>query len=646
MALVLMIDSPPDLVDYLSREGGTQVVAAHGAVEAHRALLRLGGSVDLVLVGGSKENAMELAERIRVGNPRVHLALVTSEPPTDSELGARPLLGMRCPRLPSSRPRDVLEGVRTLLGSREKRRRGHKAIMEASQMIEALVWPSLRPALNLFLDQTPLPIFILDPRGEIMSANREASLLLEEQEIRQERPPIGLLFPSLRDQVARVWSGDERLGQRHFQLTLREVPDFEAFILVAEDVTDLVEARRQAEAALRRSQLSERQSRRDRDAAIQADRLKTALLANVSHELRTPLASIRGLIDLLRQTPLATTQTDFLESIAQASESLLTVVSDLLDLSSLEAGKLELAEAPFEPRAVLRKLCRIFEIKAQQRGLTFDHTIAVELPQQLVGDSHRWSQMILNFLTNAFKFTKTGGVRLSVLCSPSAGGSAAEVLVRCEVEDTGPGVPEDKLDRLFLPFSQVDSSASRPYGGTGLGLSIVKRLAESMRGRVGMANRSTSGALFWFETRMGTDAEQSPVEATAAPAPPRPDAELVLAEDNPINRKILRLQLEKLGYRVRACEHGQEALSLLAADPCDLVILDCQMPVMDGYEAARRIRAEQGPLARVPIIALTAHAFPGERERCLAAGMSDFLTKPISADELDRAIRRNLGEKS
>jgi signal transduction histidine kinase/HPt (histidine-containing phosphotransfer) domain-containing protein len=380
------------------------------------------------------------------------------------------------------------------------------------------------------------------------------------------------------------------------------------------------------------------------EAANAANRAKSEFLANMSHEIRTPMNAIIGLAHLALKTDLDHRQRDYLTKVSGAAQSLLRIVNDVLDVSKIEAGQLQLEHIRFNVHTVFDDLISIVGHRLAEKGLELRLDIGAELPEHLLGDPLRLSQVLLNLANNAVKFTPRGFVAVHAHVLEHVGD---DVRVRFAVEDSGIGLTAEQAGRLFRPFVQADSSTTRQFGGTGLGLSISKRLVDLMGGEIGVSSEPGRGSTFWFTVRLkrAPASEQAPLAADAAPPPNLRGARILLAEDNPINQQVALELLQGAGARVDVATSGRDAVEAVQARDYDAVLMDLQMPLMDGLQATRAIRARPR-LRDLPIIAMTASVMSGDRDRCLEAGMTDHISKPVSVDQLLGTLARWLPQRA
>ncbi|AGX88495.1 signal transduction histidine kinase [Candidatus Symbiobacter mobilis CR] len=380
-----------------------------------------------------------------------------------------------------------------------------------------------------------------------------------------------------------------------------------------------------------------------KEAAESANRAKSEFLANMSHEIRTPMNVIIGMSRLIRETTLTDEQQEYALILSHSSEILLSLIEDILDFSKIEAGKIELESVDFDLKNFLGKITDILKIKASEKGLTLSCNISPDIPRFLKGDRNRLRQVILNLLNNSVKFTAKGGITITVENENT--NEQNQIILSFSVADTGIGIPQDRLDRMFQPFSQADSSTTRKYGGTGLGLVISKRLVELMGGRILIESEYGKGTTFRFTAKFEQGSKTLDPVCTLNNTTLISDSQfaglrVLLAEDNEFNQRFGLIILKKMGICADAVRNGKKATEAIRQNEYDIILMDVQMPEMDGLEATRIIRGEQ---FKVPIIAMTANATPQDREECIAAGMDDYISKPVEPEKLREVLYRYSG---
>ena len=539
---------------------------------------------------------------------------------------------------------------------------GDHDLLALTHALEQLVQQrqTARELTEQILDQLPIPVFLKDRAGRFVRFNRQF------QEFYQ-RSREQLMGARIEDFTPRAWA-DFTKQEDELAWSTGKMVSSERRVTQIDPPIDLVVNRivitSGGESYLLGFSIDVSEQRAARDAmqravesAQAASRAKSEFLANMSHEIRTPMNGILGMTELVLESNLEPDQRDDIALVKASADALLTIVNDILDFSKIEAGKLDLEEVPFDLRQLVRETARSMQLRAQQQGLALHVEVPPEIPRSMKGDPGRLRQVLINLLGNAIKFTQEGSVTLALALQPDCE-TEDHCAIEFSVRDTGIGIPLEKQKLIFEAFSQVDGSTTRQFGGTGLGLTICRRLVILMQGDIAVQSEPGRGSTFRFTVPLQHCALPLAADETVCElAPPAPGSAVVLlapaapqegggnglrillAEDNPVNQRLALRLLEKMGHRITLVDNGVDALDRTTAGGYDLVLMDVQMPELDGLTATRRIRQwEAANGGHVPIIAMTARAMQGDRERCLEAGMDNYLSKPIDSERLRQLV--------
>lgn len=519
---------------------------------------------------------------------------------------------------------------------------------------------------ELILETAIEGIIGIDWQGSITFVNPSASRMLERDEkelVGQPvqtfiHPPnsendfdftISPIYSALEDGVDHYvnnelfWRKDNKpFPVKYVCVPIKEGREIVGAVLSFENITELKDLEEAAASA--------------REAALESSRLKSEFLANVSHEIRTPMNGILGMTEILLDSDLTASQRKTAETIRSSANALLTIINDILDLSRIESGKLRFETNNFELRDLLENILAFFAQSARAKSIALDYSIDDEISEDFHGDEGRLQQVLINLIGNAIKFTESGSVRLYLIKENE---TDEQTTIRFEVKDTGVGLDENERQRLFQPFSQANNKIGRKHGGTGLGLAISKQIVELMGGQIGVVSEKGKGSTFWFTIKLE---KCSPSELTSNKQTEKElnqfsngllytpqvkenfevvsdnrfgSLRVLVAEDNPVNQEVTLYHLQKLSIKADVATDGRDVITALSRSDYDIVLMDCMMPEMDGYEATRLIREqEKDANKRTTIIAMTANAMQGDREKCIEAGMDDYLAKPIVFDDL------------
>jgi PAS domain S-box-containing protein len=513
--------------------------------------------------------------------------------------------------------------------------------------------------LRQFFENSPDDVFVVDQAGQIVAVNSRAceSMKMNKQEL-LSKTVYDLVPPAFHEDVdhnMRMWfsgelrqcegtslASDGSVSPIEMTGNLLELNGQNVLQLHARDITLRKEAEEKIHAARQLAEEARELAENSRELAENASLAKSEFLANMSHEIRTPLNGIVGMAQLLVDTHLTSEQQNCTETILQSTTGLLNIINHVLDISKIEAGQMDLRSSPIDLRSMCDNIHDFFRPQMENSSVTLSCECAEDVPFYVTGDEGLIEQILVNLVGNAVKFTHQGSVTLNIECHRKAP-EGAELYF--QIIDTGIGISKEQQTTIFEKFTQADGSAKRMYGGTGLGLAICKQLVELMGGNIGLISSMGRGSTFFFNLTLPQSNHPAKQKAPGDSRPPtvRQDVKILLVEDNQVNQKVAIAILHKAGCQVDAVENGQDAIQQIRKEAYDIVLMDCQMPVMDGFEATARIRSMGGAVAYTPIIAITAHAMKDDRKKCLDAGMNDYISKPVSRQTLIELINRYAG---
>ncbi|QBG49211.1 transporter substrate-binding domain-containing protein [Verrucomicrobia bacterium S94] len=504
--------------------------------------------------------------------------------------------------------------------------------------------------LRQIFENSPDAVFVLSREGQVLAVNNRACQFVKMNKQDLLNRPIHDLVPAdfhteVDHNMKQWFSGtltksegytldaDGRVFPIEMTGALQQLDGQTVLQLHVRDITLRKEAEEKMVAARNMAEQARKMAEEAREAAENANHAKSEFLANMSHEIRTPLNGIVGMAQLMSDTPLNREQNNCLDTILQSTNGLLNIINHVLDISKIEAGQMDVRETAFDLRELCNSLFYMFKPQADRSGVQLKCECQENVPLYVVGDAGLIEQVLVNLLGNALKFTHTGSVTLNIECRKKTP-EAAEIFF--QVIDTGIGISKEVQPKVFEKFTQADGSAKRLYGGTGLGLAITKQLVELMGGKIGVISTYGHGSTFYFNLTLRPSSRAISVKSagTTIKTVEKPGIKILLAEDNLVNQKVASAILRKAGCEVDTADNGQDAIQRVQIRMYDVILMDCQMPVMDGFEATSIIRGMKKPLSDIPIIAITAHAMKDDKQKCIDGGMNDYISKPVNRQEL------------